>query len=174
MHQVSCWRPEPVKWKVRRRRGGSGGQKSRLRGGQASEALCRPTLRPSSVPPSGQGLAGLHGWLASGGPLEGYWCYVCRDLFWSLPYKHSTRGPPEDSHPMEASHLIHRDGLQGGPPEGLLRLATSELTLLSHDPPLWLLIFLFTCFGLQQPTKCLHSAYSSDMELASSLVPLAR
>ena len=35
------------------------------------------------------------------------------------PYKHSTSGPPEASHSMEASRLSvtgwHRGGLQGGP-----------------------------------------------------------
>ena len=47
--------------------------KSRLGGGWPPEALRRPTLQPTPVPPSGWGAAGLHGVASlrrpSGGPL---------------------------------------------------------------------------------------------------------
>ena len=75
----------------------------------------------------------------------------------------STSGPPEASHPMEASCLSatgwHKSGLHGGPPGGLCRLASSEHTLypitLLYD-----LMFHFTDSCLQQPTWFLHSASS--------------
>ena len=72
------------------------------------------------------------------------------------PYKHSTSGPPEASHPMEASHPSatgwHRGGLQGGPPEGLQRFASSETTLLYLALSVCHLMFHVTSSGLQQPT----------------------
>ena len=37
-HEVGCWRPESVKWKVRRHRGGP---RNRPRGGKPLEALQR-------------------------------------------------------------------------------------------------------------------------------------
>ena len=68
------------------------GTRSRLKGGEPSEALWRPTLLP---------------WL--------------HDAMF-VPYKYSTSGPPEASHPMEANRPSasgwHRFGLQGGPLEG--------------------------------------------------------
>ena len=47
-------------------------------------------------------------------------------------------------------------------------------TPLSPDPPLYLLIFCFPGFGLQQPPCCPHTASSSSSDLAGHLVPLGR
>ena len=64
--------------------------------------------------------------------------------------RRSARGqPPHGSQPCLSSIRWHRGGLQGGLPVGHWRLATSEPTLLSSGPPLYLLIFHFTGFGLQ-------------------------
>ncbi len=48
-HKVGYWRPEPVKHEIRRHRAGSGDK----RVGLVVASLSRPTLQPSSVPPSG-------------------------------------------------------------------------------------------------------------------------
>ena len=71
---------------------------------------------------------------------------VCRDVI-----SPTNIAPSEASHTMDASRHSsrgwHRGGLQGGPLEGLHRLATSEPTLSSPDPPLCLLTLCFTGSG---------------------------
>ena len=76
---VGYWRPEPVKWKVRRHRGRPGDKRV-----GSEEASLQRLLRgpPCSSPPCcsvAEGWLASMGWLASGFPLEGHWCYVCRD-----------------------------------------------------------------------------------------------
>ena len=69
--------------------------------------------------------------------------YVCHGSEVSfLPCKHSTRGPPEASHPMEASYLSptgwHRSGLRNGPPEASHLWAYSFSPWPSSVPPVYL------------------------------------
>ena len=48
-HQVGCWMPDPVKQQDRSLRRESGD----IRVGSEEASLQRPTLQPTSVPPSG-------------------------------------------------------------------------------------------------------------------------
>ena len=63
----------------------------------------------------------------------------CQEAAGSLQSYHQrpSRGPPEASHPVKASHLSytrwHRGGLHGGLLEGFWRMAFSKLTHLSCD-----------------------------------------
>ena len=58
-HQVGCWSPKQVKWKISRHRGGSGGKDQNQRW-PASGALQRTIMQSTTVPPSGGEAAGLH------------------------------------------------------------------------------------------------------------------
>ena len=73
-HQIGYWRPEPVKWKVRWHRGGSEDK----RVGSEEASFQRPSVGPPCRTPLCHPVAERQ--LATGAPLKGRWCYVCRVL----------------------------------------------------------------------------------------------
>ena len=65
---ASSWQLET---RTRRHRGGPGDKNV----GSEVASLWRPSLQLTS-----EGQLVSRGWLASGGPLEGHWCCVCREV----------------------------------------------------------------------------------------------
>ena len=80
-HEVGRWRPATVKQKIRRHRGGSRIKKWAQRR-QASRGPLGAHLATHLC-----GIQWLRGWLASGGPLGGRWCYVCRETSFAIQNK---------------------------------------------------------------------------------------
>ena len=76
--QVGCWRLKPVRQNISRHRGGR--EDKRV----GSVAACRqrsaggPPCNPPLSHPVGEGQLADQWQLASGGPLVGRWCYICR------------------------------------------------------------------------------------------------
>ena len=84
-----------------------------------------------------------------------------------------SRGQSAHGGQLPLKHWVAERQAARYPLEDLRRFTFSEPTLLSQDPSLCLLSFCFTGSDSQQPTSCLHTAYSSSTDSAGSLVPLA-
>ena len=68
-----------MKWKVRRQRGGSGDKRVDSEEASLWRPFGGPPCSPPLCHPVAEGQMVSMWWMASGGPLEGRCCYVCRD-----------------------------------------------------------------------------------------------
>ena len=67
-----------MRWKVRRQRGGPEEQGVGLEEASLQRLSGGPPCRPPLCHPVAEQQLASMWWLASGGLLEGHWCYVCR------------------------------------------------------------------------------------------------
>ena len=114
--------------------------------GPEEASLWRPSRGPPCSPPLCHSVAERQlvsiGWLASGGPLEGHWCYVCREACistrrWAelandvIAARFSVHWHYHNQMPAVYNYIFHDTMIQGYP----INIVLADLQMASRGQP---------------------------------------